>query len=90
MEVIITKAFTKQFLRCPSHVQEAAKVFIVALQNAKSLRDIKDIEKLSGFKTYYRVRIGQYRIGLKEERPHVILMCVMERSQVYKVFPPKN
>jgi mRNA interferase RelE/StbE len=88
MEVIITKTFTKQFLRCPSHIQEAAKEIITVLEGAKSLNEIKDIKKLSVFKNYFRIRIGQYRIGLKEQKPKVILLCVIERSQIYKVFPP--
>ena len=89
MEVIITKTFTKQYLRCPGNVQESLKSFITALENAKSLREINDIKKLSGFTNYYRVRIGQYRVGMKEQKPKVILLAVMERSQIYKVFPPQ-
>lgn len=89
MEIIITKTFTKQFLRCPKNVQDDAKEVITALQKAKTIFEIQHLEKLSGFKFYYRVRIGQYRIGLKEQTPKVFLFCVMERSQMYKVFPPK-
>lgn len=90
MEVIITKTFIKQYLRCPASVQESVKILITSLENAKSLNDIKDVEKLTGFKKYYRIRIGQYRIGVKQEKPKVFVICVMERSQIYKVFPPKN
>ena len=89
MEIIITKTFTKQFLRCPKSVQEDAKAVIVALQKAKTIFEIQHLEKLSGFKFYYLIRIGQYRIGLKEQSPKVFLFCIMERSQIYKVFPPK-
>jgi len=51
MEVIVTKTFTKQFLCCPKNI-------ITSLETAKSIFDIKDIEKLAGFKIYYRARIG--------------------------------
>lgn len=87
MEVIITKIFTKQYLRCPGNVQDAVKAFITSLEKAKSLREISEIKKLSGFKNYYRVCIGQDRIGVKEQKPKVILMAVMERPQIYKSFP---
>ena len=90
MEVIVTKTFTKQFLRCPKNVQEDAKNIITSLETAKSIFDIKDIEKLTGFKIYYRARIGQYRIGIKKVSPKILLVCIMERSQIYKVFPPKQ
>lgn len=89
MEIVITKTFAKQYERSPAHVKESVKRVITALDNAKSLKEIKDIKKLSGFEFYYRVRIGQYRIGLKEQTPKVFLFCVLERSQIYKIFPLK-
>ncbi|MDQ6904987.1 MAG: type II toxin-antitoxin system RelE/ParE family toxin [Bacteroidota bacterium] len=88
MEIVVTKTFTKQFLRCPKNVQEDAKNVITSLQKAKTLHDIQAIKKLSGFKLFYRIRIGQYRIGIKEESPKILIVCIMERSQIYKVFPP--
>lgn len=89
MEVIITKAFTKQYLRCPANVQAASRDLITSLENANSLNEIKDIKKLAGFKNYYRVRLGRYRVGIKQERPKIFIICLMERSQIYKVFPPE-
>ncbi len=90
MEIIITKTFTKQYLRCQKNVQEDARKVITALENVNSVYDIKNLEKLAGFKFYYRIRIGQYRIGIKEQNPKVYVICIMERSQIYKSFPPKN
>lgn len=86
---MITKTFTKQYLRCPGAVQVAVRDLITSLENATSLREPSDIKKLAGFKDYYRIRLGQYRIELKQEKPKVILICVMERSQIYKAFPPQ-
>jgi mRNA interferase RelE/StbE len=33
---------------------------IIALENASSLNEIASIKKLSGFKVYYRYRLGDY------------------------------
>lgn len=90
MEVIFTKTFTKQFKRCPKYVQEDVKDLIVSLSDAVSLNEISEVEKLTGFKKYFRIRIGQYRVGVKQEKPKIFIMCVLERSRIYKVFPPKN
>ena len=89
MEVIVTKTFKKQYLRCPPYIKEAVQIVINELEKARSLKEIKNIKKLNGFKNFYRVRAGQYRIGLKEQKPGIFLLCVMERSQIYKVFPPQ-
>lgn len=90
MEVIVTKTFTKQYLRCPANVQAVVRDLITDLENAKSINEINDCKKLSGFKNYFRIRLGQYRVGVKQEKPKVFLFCVMERSQIYKSFPPKK
>jgi mRNA interferase RelE/StbE len=89
MEIIVTKTFTKQYLRCPSYVKEDVQNVINELEKANSLTEIKEIKKMKGFKKFYRIRAGQYRIGLKEQKPGIFLLCVMERSQIYKVFPPQ-
>lgn len=89
MEVTITKTFTKQYLRSPDHVQASVRRLITALENAKSLNDINDVKKLAGYKNYFRIRLANYRVGVKQEKPKVYLFCCLERSQIYKVFPPK-
>ena len=35
---------------------------IINLEKAKSLAEISNLKKLAGFKEYYRVRIGDYRL----------------------------
>jgi mRNA interferase RelE/StbE len=38
---------------------------ILEFENSKSLSEIPNIKKLTGFKNYYRVRIGEYRLGFE-------------------------
>ena len=89
MEIIVTKTFIKQYLRCPSYVKEDVQKVINELEKANSLTEIKEIKKMKEFKKFYSIRAGQYRIGLKEQKPGIFFLCVMERSQIYKVFPPQ-
>ena len=37
--------------------------------------------------SYYRIRIGDYRIGIKGEGDVIVLMRVMHRKDIYRVFP---
>jgi mRNA-degrading endonuclease RelE of RelBE toxin-antitoxin system len=39
---------------------------IIAFENAKSFTDLPNIKKLSYYKYYYRVRIGEYRLDSKK------------------------
>jgi mRNA interferase RelE/StbE len=38
---------------------------IIEFEKAKSLADLPNIKKLTGFKNYYRIRIGEYRLGFE-------------------------
>jgi len=58
-----------------------------ALTQYESLLHINNIKKIRGYKTYYRIRIGNYRIGLKDEGDVVVLMRVMHRKDIYRFFP---
>ncbi len=47
-----------------------------------------DIKKIRGYEHYYRIRIGDYRIGFKIENKNIIIFYrVKTRSAIYKLFP---
>ena len=87
MEIIITKAFEKQLKSVPKYIRESAIVVLEALETAKNVTEIKDLKKLSGYTNYYRIRIGNYRIGLQIINPKIIVVTILHRGTVYKVFP---
>lgn len=60
---------------------------IVAVEKAKTVGEIKNIKKLTGYKSYYRIRIGDYRIGLKIESGLAIFVIIDHRKDIYKRFP---
>jgi mRNA-degrading endonuclease RelE of RelBE toxin-antitoxin system len=47
-----------------------------------------DIHKMRGSENYYRIRIGQYRIGCKITSDNkIIFYRVKSRGEIYRVFP---
>ena len=52
-----------------------------------SIADIPNIKKLSGFKYHYRVRIGDYRIGIMIINDEVLFERFLHRKDIYKRFP---
>ncbi len=54
---------------------------------AESLEKISSIKKLQGYKEYYRIRIGDYRLGLRLENDSVIFERFLSRKDIYKYFP---
>ena len=47
-----------------------------------------DIHKMSGSENYFRIRIGQYRIGCRITSDNgIIFYRVKSRGEIYRVFP---
>lgn len=90
MEVIIKKQFLKDLKKCPKFVIDETTAFLEEIRNASQIYDLKgDIRPLLPDKTYYRLRIGDYRLGYRHVQPTIIVLTVLHRSEIYKFFPPR-
>ncbi len=49
--------------------------------------EIKHLEKIQGTDSFYRLRLGDYRIGLEIEEGTVILVRILHRKDIYRYFP---
>ena len=56
-------------------------------KNAKGLHDIRNLKKLEGFESYYRIRTGDYRIGIELTRQGLMFLSIADRKDMYKIFP---
>lgn len=55
---------------------------------AESIDQLSNIKKLIGFTVYYRIKIGDYRIGFELINPNEIrLITILHRKDIYKKFP---
>lgn len=60
---------------------------ILNVEQAQKLTDIKNLKKLKGHKFSYRIKIGDYRIGIFIENEIVEFAVVAHRKDIYKFFP---
>ena len=60
---------------------------IETVKAAKTIKDIPRLRKLKGYKIHYRIRVGDYRIGLTIVGDLVTLEACMKRKDFYKYFP---
>ena len=84
--------FLCRFSRDIDHIsQKSVKSNIAKLirlvESADSLNNIPNLKKLVGHKSAFRVRLGDYRVGLFHESHKVIFARVVHRKDIYKVFP---
>ena len=57
------------------------------VKQAEGMSSIVNLKKLKGFKTAYRIRIGDYRIGVFIDGDTVEFARVVHRKDIYKLFP---
>ncbi len=60
---------------------------IEELETVNSLSEVNNIKKMNAKGHYYRVRIGDYRLGLKLGKETITLLRFMHRKDIYKYFP---
>jgi len=65
-------------------VQETIRI----VKNATNLMEIPNIKKLKSKKNYYRIRIGNYRLGISLENNEVTFIRIRHRREIYRKFPP--
>ncbi|MEM6264016.1 MAG: type II toxin-antitoxin system RelE/ParE family toxin [Bacteroidota bacterium] len=88
MEIKIDRSFEKDVkkIRLPKiRKQIAEKIEEVADLN--DLQELKGVKKIKGFEGYYRIRLGEYRIGFEVDGNAVIFLRVLHRKDIYKFFP---
>lgn len=55
--------------------------------DVQGIKDIKNLKKLKTDGNYYRIRLGDYRIGIIIENDTVCFVRFLHRSEVYRYFP---
>ena len=63
------------------------KEAIGEVEKASSLAKLTNLKKLKGRKNYFRLRVGDYRIGIALEDDTVIFVRFLNRKDIYKYFP---
>jgi mRNA interferase RelE/StbE len=88
MEVLFEKHFLKSIDKLGNkELQESIIEIITNVEKAKTFSEIKNIKKLKGFQTFYRIKLKDYRIGISFENQVVIFVEFGHRREIYRKFP---
>jgi mRNA-degrading endonuclease RelE of RelBE toxin-antitoxin system len=88
MDVIITKQFEKDTEKELSQKMRLRLAEIIEeLQKVSKPSEINNIKKLRGFKSAYRIKMGDYRTGFILEDNLIKLSRIMNRKEIYRYFP---
>jgi mRNA interferase RelE/StbE len=69
------------------NILKRAKEVIEAVEKADSLMSIPNLKKLKGGGNYFRLRVGDYRVGVALTDDKVIFVRFLNRKDIYKYFP---
>jgi len=88
MNTEFTRKFSQQVIACNDQkIKNKIREIIQFCTEISSLSEIRNIKKLSGYKNFYRIRIGDYRIGIEINKDTIIFAAFDHRSAIYKYFP---
>jgi mRNA interferase RelE/StbE len=68
-------------------LRERVREIIEQVEQIESLRGMTNIKKLQGGRDYYRIRVGDYRMGLTLEGDTVVFVRFLHRKDIYRYFP---
>ena len=88
MRIEFKKSFLKESKKLRNkHLKDGVFNCIKQVESVQNVSEIRNLKKLSGFDVYYRIRVGDYRIGVKIEREVVYFVVFEHRKDIYKGFP---
>ncbi|MBC8054334.1 MAG: type II toxin-antitoxin system RelE/ParE family toxin [Sphingobacteriaceae bacterium] len=88
MEVNFNRKFLKDLSQIPEKTRSKVEYLVFQEIPAYSeLAQIQNLKKLKGYKEFYRIRLGDYRIGLKITEALISFERILHRKEIYKLFP---
>jgi len=88
VKVSFKKSFTKDLkkIKDTALLQQVAKA-IEDVEQSTSLQKVSNLKHLRGGTDYFRIRIGDHRIGLKQEGETLVFVRFLHRKEIYRYFP---
>ncbi|MBE9157811.1 type II toxin-antitoxin system RelE/ParE family toxin [Nodosilinea sp. LEGE 06152] len=88
MNVKFRASFKKDLKRIkdPKLLENVSQV-ITTVKSAESLAEISSLKKFKGYDDFYRVRTGDFRIGIRLVGDEIIFVRLLHRKEIYRFFP---
>ena len=88
MKIKFKKTFLKELSKLPTEIREkVGNLVFKDILEISSLKEIKGVKKIKGYKSFYRIKIDDYRIGFELKKDGLIFYRIKHRKDIYKYFP---
>lgn len=88
MKILIDKTFQKDWKKIKDKDLNQKLIEVLEkAQEASQLSEISNLKKLSGTNNFFRIRLGDYRLGLELDGEVLIFIRLLHRKEIYRYFP---
>lgn len=88
MKILYEKSFLKDLKkRNDKALKKRVQQILLDIKLANNRSELSNLERLKGHPVAYKIRVGDYRLGLFIENETVIFSRFLHRKEVYKKFP---
>ncbi len=84
-----TKRFLKELAALPLEIQNRVEPIVFQELESENPFELGYLQKLRGYSDKYKIRVGDYRIGITVEQETNTLICerIAHRKDIYRIFP---
>lgn len=88
-KVEYNKRFLKDLASLPVEIQTRVEPIIFIEIESENPFALGYIEKVTGYTDKYKIRVGDYRIGISIDKQTKTLVCqrIAHRREIYRIFP---
>jgi mRNA interferase RelE/StbE len=88
MNIEFDRSFEKSLDKIKNALFQKIEKIIIEFERARSLNDLSNVKKLTGFRSYYLIRIGEYRLGFEKRSENTLrFIIIAHRKDIYQSFP---
>jgi len=89
MKVLYTKKFNNDIDQI-THDKKLKKNFlelIIRIKKVNALTDLESVRKIQGYDKYFRIRVDDFRLGIKITNDGIEMLRFLHRKDIYRRFP---
>ena len=89
MKVLYTKKFNKDIDQITNDKKRKKNLLelITRIKKADDLTALENVRKIQGYDNYYRIRVGDFRLGIKITTDGTEMLRFLHRKDIYRRFP---
>lgn len=88
MKTLFRKSFVKDLEKIRKQsLKDRVRGMIDRVEQVENVSDLTGLKKLRRGEKYYRIRLGNYRVGVIIESDTVTFVRFLHRKDIYKYFP---